>query len=131
VKIAALVRTRLRRPPLPTAIFTLNNVLTLGTLKAAAAVGVSIPDDVSLLGFDDYDWMEVFRPPLSAIRQPVADMAHAAWERLATLTGTGALADAPLACHVRLPCCLVWRGSVAPPRAFASAQHPTDEVRPP
>ena len=130
-EIAALVRARLRRPPLPTAIFTLNNVLTLGTLKASAAAGVTIPDDVSLLGFDDYDWMEVFRPPLSAIRQPVADMAHAAWERLATLTGAGALADAPLACHVRLPCSLVWRGSVAAPRASASAEHPSDEVRPP
>jgi LacI family transcriptional regulator len=116
---------------LPTAIFTLNNILTLGTLKAAGAAGISIPDDVSLLGFDDYEWMEVFRPPLSAIRQPVADMAHAAWERLVVLTGAESADGASLACHVRLPCSLVWRGSVAPPRASASAEHPPDEVLPP
>ena len=58
-------------------------MLTLGTLRAAEAAGRPIPDDLSLLGFDDYDWMEVFRPPLSAVRQPVADLAEAAWRRLA------------------------------------------------
>jgi LacI family transcriptional regulator len=111
-------------------IYTLNNVLTLGTLKAAAATDVSIPDEVSLLGFDDYEWMEVFRPPLSAIRQPVADMAHAAWERLAVLTGAMPMGEAPPSCHVRLPCSLVWRDSVAPPRASASVEHPAREVLP-
>lgn len=129
--IARAVASRLLRRPLPTAIFTLNNVLTLGTLKAAAATGVAIPDQVSLLGFDDYDWMEVFRPPLSAIHQPVAEMAHAAWERLAVLTGAMPMGEAPTTCHVRLPCRLVWRESAAPPRASASAEYPSDEVLPP
>ena len=86
-EIAAAVAARLAQAPRPTAIFTLNNVLTLGTLKATAEFGLEIPDDISLLGFDDYDWMEVFRPSLSAIRQPVAEMAHAAWNRLASLPG--------------------------------------------
>ena len=48
--ITAAVAAQLKRRPLPTAIFTLNNVLTLGTLKAAAAAQVRIPEDVSLLG---------------------------------------------------------------------------------
>ena len=130
-EIEQAVTAQLERRPLPTAIFTLNNILTLGTLKAAAAAGMSIPEDISLLGFDDYDWMEVFRPPLSAIRQPVAEMAHAAWERLAVLTGAMPMGEAPTTCHVRLACSLVWRGSVAPPRASASAEHPPDEVLPP
>jgi DNA-binding LacI/PurR family transcriptional regulator len=129
--ITPAVSARLARRPLPTAIFTLNNVLTLGTLKAAAATGVAIPGEVSLLGFDDHDWMEVFRPPLSAIRQPVADMAHAAWERLAVLTGAMPMGEAPTTCHVRLPCSLVWRDSVAAPRASASVEYPPDEVLPP
>jgi LacI family transcriptional regulator len=90
-------------------------VLTLGTLKAVAARGLAIPDDLSLLGFDDYDWMEVFRPPLSAIRQPVAELAHAAWRRLAALTGAAPMEAVPVPCHVRLRCRLAWRGSVAPP----------------
>jgi LacI family transcriptional regulator len=128
--IAAAVAERLARRPRPTAIFTLNNVLTLGTLKAAAALDLAIPNELSLLGFDDYDWMEVFQPPLCAIRQPVAEMAHAAWERLATLTGAAAMSEAPAICHVRLPCTLAWRGSVVPPRVSASAEHPRDEVVP-
>jgi DNA-binding LacI/PurR family transcriptional regulator len=129
--IAEAVAKRLVRAPRPTAIFTVNNVLTLGTLKAMAALGITIPDDVSLLGFDDYDWMEVFRPPLSAIRQPVAEMAHAAWDRLAVLTGASPMGEAPPTCHVRLPCSLAWRESVAPPRTSASVKHPKDLVLPP
>jgi LacI family transcriptional regulator len=113
--IARAVGARLRRQPQPTAVFALNNVLTLGTLKAAAAQGLVIPGDLSLLGFDDYDWMEVFRPPISAIRQPVAELAQAAWRRLAALTGAAPMEALPVPCHVRLPCRLAWRGSVAAP----------------
>ena len=130
-EIAAAVSARLAQAPRPTAIFTLNNVLTLGTLKATAEFGLEIPGDISLLGFDDYDWMEVFRPSLSAIRQPVAEMAHAAWNRLASLTGAEPMAGTPALCHVRLPCSLAWRGSVAAPRTSASAGHPLHEVLPP
>ena len=129
--IAAAVAARLARTPRPTAVFTANNVLTLGTLKAMADLGIEVPGQVSLLGFDDYDWMEVFRPRLCAIRQPVAEMAHAAWERLAVLTGVSPMGEAPSTCHVRLPCSLAWRDSVAPPRASASVKHPKELVLPP
>ena len=120
-EIARNLGERLANGPLPTAIFTLNSGLTLGTLKAMGPLGLEIPRDISLLGFDDYDWMEVFRPPLSAIRQPVAELAQAAWRRVAALTGMAPLVGAPALCHVRLPCSLAWRGSVAPPRTSASA----------
>jgi LacI family transcriptional regulator len=127
---ADAVARRLDRSPRPTAVFALNNVLTLGTLKAVAARGLAVPDEISVLGFDDYDWMAVFRPPLSAVRQPVADLAHAAWERLAQRIGSAA-AGADLApCHVRLPCSLAWRGSVAPPGTSASAFRPAGEAVP-
>jgi LacI family transcriptional regulator len=129
--IAQALAARLGRQPRPTAIFTLNNVLTLGTLKALAARALAIPDDISLLGFDDYDWMEVYRPPLCAIRQPVAEMAHAAWQRLAALTGAAPMEGASTLCHVRLPCTLAWRGSVARPRTTASADGPKEEALPP
>ena len=118
-EIARRLAERLAESPLPTAIFTLNSTLTLGTLKALGPLGLEIPRDVSLLGFDDYEWMEVFRPPLSAIHQPVAELAQAAWQRLAALTGMAPLAGAPALCHLRLPCSLAWRGSVAPPRTSA------------
>ena len=127
-EIARNLSARLQQRPRPTAIFALNNSLTLGTLQAIGPMGLKIPVDLSLLGFDDYDWMEVFQPPLSAIRQPVADLAHAAWQRLAALTGMVPMEGAPAICHVRLPCTLAWRGSVAPPRASASADDQPREV---
>jgi DNA-binding LacI/PurR family transcriptional regulator len=123
-EIAAAVAAQLGRVPRPTALFTLNNVLTLGALKAIAALGLVIPDDVSLLGFDDYDWMEAFQPPLSAVRQPVAELAQAAWQRLAELTGAAPMPGTPPLCHVRLRCSLAWRGSVAAPRTSAPARQP-------
>ena len=129
-EIAAAVTERLGRQPWPTVVLTLNNVLTLGTLKAAAALGIGIPEELSLLGFDDYDWMEAYRPPLSAIRQPVAEMAHAAWDRLAVLSGAAPMPAMPEPCHVRLSCSLAWRGSVTVPRAFAEAKHQKDLVQP-
>jgi LacI family transcriptional regulator len=127
-EIAGNLGARLANGSLPTAIFALNNGLTLGTLKAIGPLGLKIPQDLSLLGFDDYDWMAVFQPPLSAIRQPVAELAQAAWQRLAALTGAAPLAGAPALCHVRLPCSLVWRGSVAPPRTSASARDQARQV---
>lgn len=130
-EVAEVIAGRLARQPWPTAIFTLNNVLTLGVLKAVADLGIAVPDELSLLGFDDFDWMEVYRPPLSAIRQPVAAMAHAAWDRLAVLTGAAPMPPIPDPCHVRLSCTLAWRGSVVPPRTSASAKRPRDVALPP
>ncbi|MEK0083518.1 LacI family DNA-binding transcriptional regulator [Benzoatithermus flavus] len=115
-EITTAVAARLAREPRPTAVFALNNVLTLGVLRASADIGLVVPDDFSLIGFDDYDWMEVFRPPLTAVRQPVPELAHMAWQRLAERIGPAAedtVAGTP--CHLRLPCHLIWRGSVAVP----------------
>ncbi len=122
--IAAAVAGALRGTPAVTAAFALNNVLTLGTLRAAEATGRPIPESLSLLGFDDYDWMEVFRPPLSVVRQPVAELAEAAWRRLALRMGLEGPAPELEPCHVRLPCHLVWRGSVVPPRGCGSGTAP-------
>jgi DNA-binding LacI/PurR family transcriptional regulator len=116
--IATAVTRALRRTPHATVAFALNNVLTLGTLRAAQSTGRSIPEDLSLVGFDDYDWMEVFRPPLTAVRQPVAELAAAAWRCLAGSMPPPAAGPTPVLHqprHVRLPCRLVWRGSVVRP----------------
>lgn len=116
--IADAVASVLRRAAGVTAAFALNNMVTLGTLRAADAVGRPVPDRLSLLGFDDYDWMEVFRPPLCAVRQPVAALAEAAWRRLALRMSSDNAGLEP--CHVRLPCHLVWRGSVVRTAAAAN-----------
>jgi DNA-binding LacI/PurR family transcriptional regulator len=113
---ATAIAAALERWPRATAVFALNNILTLATLRAVQARGLELPGALSLLGFDDYDWMEVYRPPLSAVRQPVAELAQAAWRRLAQRIGfAGEEPAEPDPCHVRLPCRVVWRGSVAEP----------------
>lgn len=62
----------------PTAIFASNDDMALGVLNAAAAMGVRIPDDVAVSGFDDTPSATFSTPPLTTVRQPVAEMAAAA-----------------------------------------------------
>lgn len=54
----------------PTALFATSDLITLGVLDALAEEGVSVPDDVSLLSFDDFDFAPHLKCPLTAVRQP-------------------------------------------------------------
>lgn len=71
-------RELLERPDRPSAIFAANNILAEGCIVAAENLGLRIPDDVSLVAFDDMPWMTLMSPKITALRQPVADMARAA-----------------------------------------------------
>ena len=66
----------------PSAVLALTNVTTLAVLTALARRGIDIPEHVSLIAFDDYPWMSARKTPLTAIRQPVNEIASAAWEQL-------------------------------------------------
>jgi LacI family transcriptional regulator len=101
---------RLAAPVLPQALFTLNNVATLGAIGALAASGLHVPHDIALVGFDDEEWMRVVSPPLTAVRQPIEDMAQAAWSRLMARIG----GDTSPPHEVRLACTLEARDSSAP-----------------
>lgn len=72
----------LERHNQPSAVIALTNVTTLSTLSAFARMRMDIPDAVSVVGFDDYPWMSARKTGLTAIRQPLADIAEAAWSRL-------------------------------------------------
>lgn len=72
----------LDRPDRPTAVFTANNFMTVGALRAARSLGLRIPEDVALVGFDDLDWTTLVQPPVTVVRQPVADLGRVAGERL-------------------------------------------------
>jgi LacI family transcriptional regulator len=58
----------------PTALFTTDNVATLGTLDALFDLGVPIPGEVSVIGFDDAEWTTLIRPRLSVVDQPVQEL---------------------------------------------------------
>jgi len=53
----------------PTAIVIGNNLMTLGVLKAAKELNIKIPEDISLVSFDDAYWNEIFDPPITCVRQ--------------------------------------------------------------
>lgn len=62
----------------PTAIFASNDEMAVGIIDAAAAVGVAIPGDISLAGFDDNAIARTVRPRLTSVRQPLEEMGEAA-----------------------------------------------------
>jgi LacI family transcriptional regulator len=68
----------LRRPHRPTAVFCTNNFLTLGMVRAVGAMGLSCPCDIAVAGFDDVPWASGFRPRLTVVAQPTAEIGRLA-----------------------------------------------------
>ncbi len=66
----------------PTAVFTANNLLTLGALKTIHENELHIPEDISIVGFDDMYWSSSLNPPLTAVRQSGYDIGGLATELL-------------------------------------------------
>ncbi|MFK4150088.1 LacI family DNA-binding transcriptional regulator [Streptomyces sp. NPDC004065] len=58
----------------PTALVTANNAMTIGTLRALRARGLSVPGDIALGCFDDFVWADLFSPRLTAIAQPAEEL---------------------------------------------------------
>ncbi len=65
-------------PEPPTAIFASNDVSAIGVLDAARTRGLRVPDDLSVIGFDDIPMAALLNPPLTTIRQPLQDMGRIA-----------------------------------------------------
>ena len=57
---------------LPSAIFAANDPMALGMLRAFHEAGIGVPDDVSVVGFDDVEGADYYEPPLTTVRQPFA-----------------------------------------------------------
>ncbi len=66
----------------PDAIFTGNNLITLGALETIHRRGIRIPDEVAIIGFDDMFWSNSLFPPLTAVRQPAFEIGRRATELL-------------------------------------------------
>lgn len=91
----------------PSAIFAANDLSALGTLDAARELGMSAPDDISVVGFDDVPESALTEPSLTTVHQPIQLMGAAAVRLLIDLLdGRG-----DRSAHVRLPTELVERGS--------------------
>ncbi|WP_134698703.1 LacI family DNA-binding transcriptional regulator [Ammoniphilus sp. YIM 78166] len=69
----------------PTAILTLNSLLTNGALLAIDELGLKIPDDIAVIGWDDFDLAPVLKPPLTVVKQSTYNIASIATNRLLSL----------------------------------------------
>jgi LacI family transcriptional regulator len=55
----------------PTALVSANNSMTIGAMHAVRELGLTVPGDVALVGFDDFEWSDLFQPRLTVIAQPM------------------------------------------------------------
>lgn len=106
----------------PTAVFACNDLMAVGALRAARASGLSVPRDVSIVGFDGIPLAELVEPALSTVKQPIYDLGSSLADvLLAQLNDRGAASGSDGGQVVRrvarkvVPCTLVVRGSTAPP----------------
>jgi LacI family transcriptional regulator, xylobiose transport system transcriptional regulator len=104
-------RALLGRPDRPTAIITGNDLQALGVYQAAREARLHIPEDLSVVGFDDLPVARWVGPPLTTVRQPLIEMAEAAAELVLEL-GRG---EHPAQLRVEFATELIVRESTAPP----------------
>ena len=97
---------------LPTAVFAANDQLALGLLRAFAEAGVRVPDDVSVVGFDDVDGSAHFYPPLTTVRQEFRRLGERCIELLLAVIAGGEAEPGEL-----IAPSLVVRASSAGPRS--------------
>lgn len=103
----------LDQPERPTAVFAASDSIALGVLASAQRHGLRVPQDLSVVGFDDSPAASSSAPPLTTVRQPVVEMGRVALRTLLQLArGEGVDSH-----HVQLSTTLVVRESTAPPPA--------------
>jgi len=78
----ALAAELLALPERPTALLVGNSLMTLGALETIHRLGLRIPGDISIVGYDDMPWAMALTPPLTVVRQPGYDLGRQAVELL-------------------------------------------------
>lgn len=104
----------LDRPDRPTAVFAANDLSALHVVEVARELGLRVPEDLSVVGYDDVPEAAAAQPPLTTVAQPLRDMGAEALRMVISLIES----DAPRTGqghHTRLPTRLVERASTAPP----------------
>ncbi|MGX5186889.1 LacI family DNA-binding transcriptional regulator [Streptomyces avermitilis] len=116
----AVARRRMREfldlPEPPTAVFVCSDRMALGVYEALAERGLRVPDDISVVGFDDLPEARWASPGLTTVRQPLAEMAATALRLLVRMMA----GERPEGTRTELSTRLVERASTAPPRDRAT-----------
>lgn len=106
----------LQLPERPTAIISGSDEQAYGVYKAARALGLTIPDDLSVVGFDDVELCQWVSPQLTTVRQPLAEMAREATRIVIELARGGTRPNQ----RIELSTSVIVRESTAPPRPHAA-----------
>jgi LacI family transcriptional regulator len=67
-------RQLLSLDPRPTAIMTSNNLMTIGAMHALREANIDVPREMAFVGFDDFDWADLFNPRLTVVSQPLEEI---------------------------------------------------------
>jgi LacI family transcriptional regulator len=102
----------LRLSPPPTAVFSCNNKMLAGLLRALCESDVLCPAQMSVVGFDDHIWLRAYRPPITTVSQRSHDVGYLAMTML--LSRINETSDKG-GRSVTLPCELIVRSSTARP----------------
>jgi LacI family transcriptional regulator len=78
VAASAAAHALLSLPAPPTALVTGNNLTTVGVMRAVRERGLAVPADLSLVGFDDFEWADYFEPRLTLLAQPCSELGRQA-----------------------------------------------------
>ena len=97
---------------LPTAVVVANDMMALGAMQEFKAAGLKIPQDISIVGFDDIAFASLSEPPLTTICSPRVEIGRRAIEALITTIKT----PNQQGVEIRIPTYLITRKSTAPPR---------------
>lgn len=100
---------------LPTAIFAASDPIAIGAMRALQDKGYKIPEDISIVGFDNIEIASYTNPPLTTLSAPVYAMGFYGVSILNTLITDGAKA-VPCAMRIKLPCTLEIRNSCTSPK---------------
>jgi LacI family transcriptional regulator len=99
----------------PEAIFTLKNIATIDTFEVMQRLRISIPGEVALIGYDDFQLAGTVRPAITVVQQPIYELGHAAaqllFERMLSSSSPGAASIAASPQQVLLKTRLIQRSS--------------------
>ncbi|MFD1175292.1 LacI family DNA-binding transcriptional regulator [Paenibacillus puldeungensis] len=93
-----------------TAVFAAGDEMAIGAISAASRLGISVPEQLSVIGFDNLKLAEMSNPPLTTVSQPLQEMGRLASRKLIAMMESGAPADSEIVPHE-----LIKRRTVCPP----------------
>jgi LacI family transcriptional regulator len=101
----------------PTALVVGSNRMTIGAMRAIRDSGLTVPDDIALVAFDDFEWADLFHPRLTAIAQATAEMGELAVQMILSRLAEPELEPR----KERLPAVFVHRESCGCPASHGAA----------